>query len=55
MAGVTKSKWTGWAKQVTRIKEKIHKEFWWGNLKERDDLQHLGLDGRILLKRMIMK
>jgi hypothetical protein len=25
MAGVTKSKWTGWARQVARIREKIHK------------------------------
>jgi len=24
--------------------------FWWGNLRERDQLEDLGIDGRIILK-----
>ena len=28
----------------------VHTGFWWGNLKERDHLEHLGLIGRIILK-----
>jgi hypothetical protein len=29
---------------------KVHSEFWWGNLEERDHLEAPGLDGRIMLK-----
>jgi hypothetical protein len=28
-----------------------YKKIWWGNLRERDHLGHLGVDGRIILKR----
>ena len=28
----------------------VHMEFWWGNLRERDHLELLGTDGRIILK-----
>jgi hypothetical protein len=28
----------------------VHVEFWWGNLKERDHFEDLGLNGRIILK-----
>jgi hypothetical protein len=27
----------------------VHIEFWWGNLRERDQLELLGADGRIIL------
>jgi len=30
-------------------RSEINAEFWWGNLKERDDLEELGIDGRIIL------
>jgi hypothetical protein len=28
----------------------VHKGFWWGNLRGRDHLEDLGVDGRIMLK-----
>jgi hypothetical protein len=31
----------------------LHTEFWWGNLRERDHVEHLGIDGRIILKRIL--
>ena len=27
----------------------VHTEFWWGNLKEGDHLEYVGVDGRIIL------
>ena len=37
------------------MREKIHTLFWLGDLKERDNKQHLGVDWRILVKRIITK
>jgi len=31
---------------------KMHTGLWWGKLKERDDLEDLGIDGRIVLEEM---
>jgi len=28
--------------------------FWWGNVKERDHFEGLGVDGRIILKRILI-
>jgi len=28
----------------------VHKEYWWGNLRERDHLKDPGVDGRIILR-----
>jgi len=37
-----------WVGHVVRLE--VYTEFWWGNLRERDRLVDLGVDGRIILK-----
>jgi len=34
---------------------KVHRGFWWRNLRERDHLEHPGVDGRIILKWIFKK
>jgi hypothetical protein len=29
----------------------VHAEFWWGDLRERDHLEDLSIDGRIILEK----
>jgi len=33
----------------------VYTGFWWENLRERDDLEDLGVDGRIILKWVFKK
>jgi hypothetical protein len=33
----------------------VHTGFWWGKLRERDNLENLGVDGRIILKWIFKK
>jgi hypothetical protein len=33
----------------------MHKEFWWGNLRERDHLEDPDVDGRIILSDIFRK
>ena len=33
----------------------VYTGFWWGNLRERDCLEHPGIDGRIILKWIFRK
>jgi len=41
---------------VARIgRGEMHTEFWWGNLKDRDYLEDLGLNGRIILRWIFRK
>jgi len=46
-----KSRRTKWVGRVASIwKREILTGFWWGSLKERDNILDLGVDGRIILK-----
>ena len=48
---VIKSRRMRWAGHVTRMgRGKVYTEFWWGKLRERDGLEDLSVDGRIILK-----
>jgi hypothetical protein len=40
----------GWIGHVECYGREVHEVFWWGNLKERDNLDDLGIDGRIIIK-----
>jgi len=49
---MVKSSGMKWARRVARMREKrnVYRVFLWGNTKGRDDLEDLGLDGRMILK-----
>jgi len=45
-----------WAVHVARRgRGKLHVAFWWGNLRERDQLLNPGVDVRIILKSIFIK
>jgi hypothetical protein len=52
-----KSRRMRWPGHVTRIgrREVVLTGFWWENLRERDHLGDLGVDGRILLRGIFRK
>jgi hypothetical protein len=53
---VIKSRRMRWAGHVARMGERRgYTRFWWENLRERDHLGDLGLDGRIILKWIFRK
>ena len=48
---VIKSKRMRWAGHVARMGERrVYTRFWWGKLRERDNLEDPGIDGRITLR-----
>jgi len=44
-----------WAGHTASMGGKTHAGFWWGNLKERDQLEDLEVDRKTILKRMLEK
>jgi len=45
-----------WAGHVARMgKGEAYTVFWWGNLKERGHLEYPGVDGWIILRRILRK
>jgi len=36
-------------------REEVHTGFWWGNVRQRDNLQDLGVYGNIILKLIVKK
>jgi len=36
-------------------REEVYTGFWWGNLRERDLSEDLGVDGRIILRKIFRK
>jgi hypothetical protein len=46
---VIKSRRMRWVRHVWDTGD-VHTGFWWGDLRERDHLDDLDLDGRIILK-----
>jgi hypothetical protein len=49
----SRMKWAG--QEARRGRGKMHARFWWGNLKERDHLENLGVDGIVILKWVLKK
>jgi hypothetical protein len=41
--------WRVWGRR------ELHTGFWWENLVERDNFEELGIDGRIILKWILIK
>jgi len=44
-----------WVRHVACARGEVHMGFWWGNLREKDHLEGLGVDGRIVLKGIFKK
>jgi hypothetical protein len=39
----------------TYVRQELHTRFWWGGVREREHLETLGVDGRIILKLLFKK
>jgi len=46
-------KLSGYVARVGEGRGEVRTEFWWGNLRGRDLLEDLDLDGRIILKQIL--
>jgi len=46
----------GWAgREALMGRARVYTEFWWGNLRERDNLEDPDIDGRIILRWIFRK
>jgi hypothetical protein len=53
---VFKSRRMRWAGHVARMgRREVHTRFWWGYLRERDNLEDPGIDGSIILRCIFRK
>ena len=53
---VIKSTGMRWSVRVLRMgRGEVYTSFWWGNLRERDHLEDMGVDLRIILNRILKK
>jgi hypothetical protein len=51
-----KSRRMKWAGQVARMgRGEAYTGFWWGNMRERDNLEDLGVNGRTILRRIFRR
>jgi hypothetical protein len=45
-----------WAGHIERMgRGPVHREFWWGNLRERGHIEEPGVDGRIMVRSVFRK
>ena len=52
---IRQEEYDGWVMWNLRESGEVHTSFWWGDLRERDNLEALGLDGRVILKLIFKK
>jgi len=45
----------GWVMWNVRESREVHTDFWWGGLREKDNLEAIGGDGRVILKLIFKK
>ena len=52
---IRKEECDGWVMWNVRESREVHTGFWWGDLRERDNLEAIGVDGRVILKFIFKK
>jgi len=52
---IRQEEYDGWVMWNVRESREVHTGFWWGDLRERDNLEAIGVDGRVILKLIFKK